>query len=67
MYHDFVQLRDSCNFAGYTLNTEQPSLMAALAIGDEVFFSSQLRGSGTTSFVYASMPDVSIKEQLNLW
>ncbi|KAL8640146.1 MAG: hypothetical protein Q9228_002897 [Teloschistes exilis] len=44
-----------------------PTLIAALAVGDEIFFSSQLKGTNGHDFVYESVPDVDIKNQLNLW
>lgn len=67
MRHDFGQLKTSCNVGNDKLYTEMPSLIAALAIGDEVFFSSQLRGTSAYAFVYADLADAAIRDQLNLW
>ncbi|KAL9591775.1 MAG: hypothetical protein Q9179_007385 [Wetmoreana sp. 5 TL-2023] len=66
MFHDYAQLRDACRAGDYFLNTPMPTLIAALAVGDEVFFASQLHGQGAKSFVYITMADVGIMEQLNL-
>ncbi|KAL8963811.1 MAG: hypothetical protein Q9183_004935 [Haloplaca sp. 2 TL-2023] len=44
-----------------------PSLVAALAIGDEIFFASQLHGDDARAFVYLRAPDPDITAELNRW
>lgn len=66
MYYDYAGLQHSCNGAGFTLLTTQPAVMATLAIGNEVFFASQVRGSNARNFVYGTVSDAKISQQQNL-
>lgn len=67
MHYDYDNLRTSCGAAGFGLMTNMPILIAALAVDDEIFFSSQLKGTDGHDFVYSYVLDVEIKKQLSLW
>lgn len=68
MRTDYNQLRTSCTANGANYVTAMPTLIAALAIGDEVFFSSQLKGTSAHDFIYkAQLADVDITQELRLW
>lgn len=67
MHYDYDKLRTSCDAAAFGLAKRMPTLIAVLAVGDEIFFSSQLKGTNGHDFVYESVPEVDIKNQLNLW
>ena len=44
-----------------------PSVMSALAIGNEIYFASSIRGTAGEQFVYAEMADSEITKDLNRW
>ncbi|KAL8870823.1 MAG: hypothetical protein Q9174_003219 [Haloplaca sp. 1 TL-2023] len=65
MYKDYALKRDDCDIQHPGGYPPMPSLMAALAIGNEIFFSSQLRGFDTKKFIYFRGPEVRIELELD--
>ncbi|KAL8851851.1 MAG: hypothetical protein Q9221_003277 [Calogaya cf. arnoldii] len=64
MFSDYRQLRDACG--AENMYTPMPSLMAVLAIGNDMYFSSQIMGTQGGNFIYGEAADVDITNQLNL-
>ncbi|KAL8759102.1 MAG: hypothetical protein Q9184_003727 [Pyrenodesmia sp. 2 TL-2023] len=67
MRTDYNQLERSCRADGAPYVTAMPTLIAALAIGDEVFFSSQMKGTSGFKSVYSTrLANADITQQLRL-
>ena len=64
MIYAYESLSDAC---GGNLRQKMPSVMSALAIGNEIYFASSIRGTAGEQFVYAEMADSEITKDLNRW
>lgn len=64
MTYAYESLADACV---KKLGQDMPSVMSAVAIGNEIFFSSSLRGTTGSDFVYVEMADSEITRDLNRW